>query len=708
MKKKIFLLAFILALALPALSFSTEVPSGLAVCDMNNDGSRDLSDVSLFASCVDTFDANGDGIHDITDVSEYASNKYNNSWCQTSFNCTATAMTNSSYISSTNPTGLAVCDINNDGLRNLSDVTLYASCVSTFDVNSDGIHDLTDVSLYASNNQSNTWCQTNFRCTPNSGVDLTASNITTYPVIPKVGEDVYVSFFILNSGNSVLTNTAGILNNSRYFQDFTTGMPNVISNVSPANPLNPGETTRITWKGSFTSAGTKTLQATVDNANELLETNENNNNYSTTINVSGINSYAVCDINGDSSHDLVDVGLFAGCQSTFDVNNDGVHNLTDISLYSSNYQSSSWCRANFRCEPSYNRYNYSGYRMSLDRSSYTIEDTAILTLEPFVMGSSHSVDLYGRVNPVGGESSKFLIRAGINIDSSLDIPISLRGFARRSDTNYEYSLLICSSTNGCVMGSTNSTMITILAGETDENDDLPQDGMLGTKVKVCHVVGNGKTNTLEVASDAVAAHIAHGDKLGACEMDVRPVTPVSTKLIERVRGRILLQVQKNGEAWYVNPKDDKRFYLKDGATAYSLMREAGLGISNSDLAKIPMGLEDRFSDHDTDGDGLGDKLEQGLGTDINKSDTDGDGVNDRAEILARTNPLGTGNLSSDSSLVNRLKGRIVLQVQSRGEAWYIDPSDGKRYYMRDGEAAYQIMRFRSLGITDGDLAKIAE
>ncbi len=233
-----------------------------------------------------------------------------------------------------------------------------------------------------------------------------------------------------------------------------------------------------------------------------------------------------------------------------------------------------------------------------------------------------------------------------------------------------------------------------------------------SKIKVCHVLGNGRSNTLEVAADAVAAHTAHGDKLGECneeeDDDVRPVVPVSAKLVERVRGRILLQVESHGEAWYVNPKDDKRFYLKDGSTAYSLMREAGLGITNADLAKIPVGFEDRFNDTDTDGDGLADKLESGLGTDPNKADTDGDGLMDKAEILARTNPLGAGNLSSDNSLVNRLRGRIVLQVESRGEAWYIDPSDGKRYYMRDGEAAYQIMRFRSLGITNSDLAKIAE
>ncbi|MEK7583792.1 MAG: hypothetical protein AAB490_00980, partial [Patescibacteria group bacterium] len=72
-----------------------------------------------------------------------------------------------------------------------------------------------------------------------------------------------------------------------------------------------------------------------------------------------------------------------------------------------------------------------------------------------------------------------------------------------------------------------------------------------------------------------------------------------------------------------------------------------------------------------------------------------------------TNPNGAGKLSTDSALVNRLKGTILLQVQSRGEAWYIHPADGKRYYMKDGDAAYQIMRFLSLGITNTDLRRIA-
>jgi hypothetical protein len=136
------------------------------------------------------------------------------------------------------------------------------------------------------------------------------------------------------------------------------------------------------------------------------------------------------------------------------------------------------------------------------------------------------------------------------------------------------------------------------------------------------------------------------------------------------------------------------------------LRYFGLGISNSDLAKIPVGIEERFADLDTDNDGLADKLEEGLKTNVNDADTDNDGVNDGNEITRGTNPLGTGSLTVDSALVSRLKGRILLQVESKGEAWYVNPSDGKRYYMKNGDAAYQIMRFLSLGITNADLRKI--
>lgn len=60
-----------------------------------------------------------------------------------------------------------------------------------------------------------------------------------------------------------------------------------------------------------------------------------------------------------------------------------------------------------------------------------------------------------------------------------------------------------------------------------------------------------------------------------------------------------------------------------------------------------------------------------------------------------------------TSLATKLSGRILLQVESKGEAWYVNPSDGKRYYMANGNEAYKIMRKLGLGISNKDLNQIA-
>lgn len=131
-----------------------------------------------------------------------------------------------------------------------------------------------------------------------------------------------------------------------------------------------------------------------------------------------------------------------------------------------------------------------------------------------------------------------------------------------------------------------------------------------------------------------------------------PITPTGTDamaLRARVQGRILLQVERNGEAWYVNPTNGLRYYMKDGPTAYAMMRAFGLGITDADLARLQAG---------------------------------------------------------DKALINRLRGRILLQVQKHGEAYYVHPDDGVARYMANGEAAYALMRSFSLGISDADLLAI--
>jgi hypothetical protein len=152
-----------------------------------------------------------------------------------------------------------------------------------------------------------------------------------------------------------------------------------------------------------------------------------------------------------------------------------------------------------------------------------------------------------------------------------------------------------------------------------------------------------------------------------------PTTPTTTPTtnpsyssssLAHTKGYILLQVQERGEAWYVNPTDFKRYYMKDGGVAYEMMRSFGLGITDADLAGIP-------------------------------------------SVVDTTAMNNSASICSSNSTAARLKGKILLQVQQHGEAWYIYPKTCRRIYLKDGAAAYEIMRYLGLGITNSDLSKLA-
>lgn len=127
---------------------------------------------------------------------------------------------------------------------------------------------------------------------------------------------------------------------------------------------------------------------------------------------------------------------------------------------------------------------------------------------------------------------------------------------------------------------------------------------------------------------------------------VSPIKAATTS--NNLKGRILLQVESRGEAWYVNPKDGKRYYMANGNEAFRIMKTLGIGMSNKDAEKM----------------------------------------------------------KKDANFRKQLIGKILLQVESHGEAYYIS-FDGRYNYLKDGAAAYQIMRKLGLGITNSNLNKIA-
>jgi|GEM_PF-1168375 len=177
-------------------------------------------------------------------------------------------------------------------------------------------------------------------------------------------------------------------------------------------------------------------------------------------------------------------------------------------------------------------------------------------------------------------------------------------------------------------------------------------------------------------------------------------------LASKLKGKILLQVEDKGKAWYVSPSTYARHYLGNPQDAYDLIKKMALGIADDDINLIPLGNLNLLSGFDSDKDGLSDDLEKSLGTNFNSKDSDNDGYEDKNEILNNFNPLGKGKLKYDKKTAQRLAGYFLLQIEKNGEAWYINPMDLKRYYLGRPSDAFTIMRSLSLGISNNNLAKI--
>lgn len=177
-----------------------------------------------------------------------------------------------------------------------------------------------------------------------------------------------------------------------------------------------------------------------------------------------------------------------------------------------------------------------------------------------------------------------------------------------------------------------------------------------------------------------------------------------SSLSKKMKGKILLQVEKNGEAWYVHPSTFKKIYLGRPEDAYEVMRGQGVGIVNIDLYKIPIGISEYTADKDDDG--LSDYLELAIGLNPDNSDTDGDGYSDKDELLNGHSPWGVGKQNIDNIFADKQKGKIFLQVEKNGEAWYVNPSDGKRYFLGKPVDAFNVMRRLGQGIKNIDIEKI--
>ena len=185
-----------------------------------------------------------------------------------------------------------------------------------------------------------------------------------------------------------------------------------------------------------------------------------------------------------------------------------------------------------------------------------------------------------------------------------------------------------------------------------------------------------------------------------------PKTKAIAALADSLSGRILLQVEENGESWYVNPENNNRYVLGHPNDAFLIMKELGIGISNDDLNKIKISLDIKYDSIDSDNDGLSDDMEVAIGTNYKNTDSDSDAFSDFAELSSDFNPLNSDKLSYDLNFSKKHAGKIFLQTERNGEAWYINPENNNRYFLGRPNDAFLIMKKLGLGISNTDLDKI--
>lgn len=213
------------------------------------------------------------------------------------------------------------------------------------------------------------------------------------------------------------------------------------------------------------------------------------------------------------------------------------------------------------------------------------------------------------------------------------------------------------------------------------------------------ITNGGETIVVDGKNNSVLIDNSEGTLIvGGC---------AANTLCGRILGNIVLRVQKNGEAYYVNPAKKSLHFLGRPDDALGIMKKEGVGIATSDLKKIPIGLS-QATGPDADGDGLSDLMEDAVKTDKNKKDTDNDGFDDKSEIAGGYDPIKGGGVKTqiEAGFAKKQKGKIFLQIQDNGEAWYINNKDEKRYFLGRPADAFSAMRFLGIGITEADYAKL--
>ena len=133
------------------------------------------------------------------------------------------------------------------------------------------------------------------------------------------------------------------------------------------------------------------------------------------------------------------------------------------------------------------------------------------------------------------------------------------------------------------------------------------------------------------------------------EREKRLSTTFDEKLATRLGGSVLLQVESQGETWYVSPMDSRRSYLGRPREAFALAKKLSVEIENEDLIKY---------------------------------------------------------LYFDKIFPDYLAGYFVVDSEDEDDLYYIHPQSWLGYKLKDPDQAWRVLKEQGLGITNENIRKI--
>ena len=63
-------------------------------------------------------------------------------------------------------------------------------------------------------------------------------------------------------------------------------------------------------------------------------------------------------------------------------------------------------------------------------------------------------------------------------------------------------------------------------------------------------------------------------------------------------------------------------------------------------------------------------------------------------------------LEIDQIFTEKHSGKFLLQTEDKGQLWYINPSDGKRYFVSDPIMLFDIISEIGVGISEEDFERL--